>query len=148
MLPHPFESLDWSRHCAAPTIRNNLALPPWAEPTFGPRRDPGVPIRTVSEMNGREHWTVKAKRVKLHRQAAWLCLAGKLSFLPCTVILTRIAPRTLDGDNLQASLKACRDGVADWLGVDDGDSRVIWRYAQRPGAPKQYAVEVAVEHDD
>ena len=26
--------------------------------------------------------------------------------------------------------KATRDGVADWLGVDDGDKRLSWRYAQ------------------
>lgn len=58
--------------------------------------------------------------------------------------LTRIAPRELDGDNLQSSLKACRDGVADWLGVDDRDPRVTWSYAQRRGAPHYYAVEVQV----
>jgi hypothetical protein len=107
-----------------------------------------IPIRTISEMNGRGHWASKAKRAKLHRQAAWLCLAAKVRpCLPCIVTLTRIAPRALDGDNLQASLKACRDGVADWIGVDDRDPRVSWCYQQHRGAPKQYSVEVAVEHE-
>jgi hypothetical protein len=36
-----------------------------------------------------------------------------------------------DGDNLAASLKAFRDSVAGFLGVDDGDSRVRWAYTQR-----------------
>jgi hypothetical protein len=107
-----------------------------------------IPIRTISEMNGRGHWASKARRAKLHRQAAWLCLAAKVRPpLPCIVTLTRIAPRALDGDNLQASLKACRDGVADWLKVDDRDHRVSWCYQQHRGAPNQYAVEVAVEHE-
>ena len=49
------------------------------------------------------------------------------------ITLTRIAPRTLDDDNLAAGFKATRDRVADWLGVDDGDKRLTWRYAQERG---------------
>jgi hypothetical protein len=59
------------------------------------------------------------------------------------VTLTRVAPSNgLDGDNLQGSLKACRDGVADWLKVDDRDPRVTWLYEQRRG--KEWTVEVHV----
>jgi hypothetical protein len=50
----------------------------------------------------------------------------------------------LDGDNLQSAFKATRDGVADWLGVDDGDPRLDWQYRQRKGAAKVYAVEIEV----
>ena len=60
------------------------------------------------------------------------------------VTLTRIAPRALDDDNLRGALKACRDGVADWLAIDDRDPRVRWEYAQRKGKPGQYAVAVEV----
>lgn len=70
------------------------------------------------------------------------CSTGEA--LPCTVTLTRIAPRDLDGDNLQSSLKAIRDGVADFLKVDDRDSRVTWAYAQERGAPKFYGVRVEI----
>jgi hypothetical protein len=105
-----------------------------------------LPLRTVSEANGREHWAAKARRVKLHRQGAYwqLRASGALRHLPCVVTLVRVAPRDLDGDNLQSSLKACRDGVADWLQVDDRDPRVTWNYEQRKGQPKEYAVEVIV----
>lgn len=34
--------------------------------------------------------------------------------------------------------------IADWLGVPDNDPRVQWRYDQRKGQPKEYAVEVEV----
>ena len=42
------------------------------------------------------------------------------------------------------SFKAVRDGVADWLGVDDGSSLVDWQYCQRSGGPKVYKVEIEV----
>lgn len=103
-----------------------------------------LPIKTVSEANRREHWAKKAARVKAHRKAAWLLTPAHA--LPCIVRLTRIAPRALDeGDNLPASLKAVRDGIADRLGVDDRDDRVTWVYYQRRGRPGEYAVEVELE---
>jgi hypothetical protein len=38
--------------------------------------------------------------------------------------------RELDSDNLQGSLKWTRDSIADTLGLDDGDCRIRWLYAQ------------------
>lgn len=98
-------------------------------------------------MNVREHWAAKAKRAKKQRGETFLQLrcAALGHEVPCTVTLTRIAPRSLDGDNLQASLKNVRDGVADWLKVDDRDARVNWLYGQRRGGVKELAVEVLVE---
>lgn len=75
--------------------------------------------RIESEANRREHWRTVAARKK--RQ------------------------RVLDDDNLASGFKATRDGVADWLGVDDGDKRLTWRYAQEKGAPKFYGVRIEVE---
>lgn len=52
------------------------------------------------------------------------------------VELTRVAPgQPLDDhDNLRGALKAYVDGIADHLGVDDGDrTRVRWLYAQERG---------------
>jgi hypothetical protein len=102
-----------------------------------------IPICTVSESNAREHWATKAKRVKSHRRTTRLVLAQHAApTSACVVSLTRIAPRALDDDNLRGALKACRDGIADWLGVDDRDPRVSWEYEQRKGAAKTYGVEV------
>jgi hypothetical protein len=61
------------------------------------------------------------------------------------ITLTRIAPRALDSDNLASGLKAARDGVADALGVDDGSSRIEWRYAQQRGKAGEYAVRVEIQ---
>ncbi len=63
------------------------------------------------------------------------------------VRITRIAPRRFDDDNMARAAKAIRDGVADWLDIDDGDSRVTWLYAQERGEPKQHAVRIEVFPD-
>lgn len=58
------------------------------------------------------------------------------------VLLTRMAPRKMDCDNLRGSLKGVRDGVALSIGLDDGDPRVQWEYAQE--LSRDYAVRVEV----
>lgn len=73
--------------------------------------------------------------LKVHARA-WLRL-------PVVATLVRIAPRSLDGDNLQTCLKAERDGVGDALGLkSDADPRVTWWYAQERGGVGEYAVRV------
>ena len=111
-----------------------------------------LPVRTCSEANLREHWAKRARRVRKQRQAARLLVRAAnnradISALsgPITVTLTRLAPRGLDSDNLSSSLKAVRDGVADALGIDDGCSRIEWRYTQRKGQPREYAVLVEIQ---
>ena len=111
-----------------------------------------IPMRTWSEANLREHWARRARRVRKQRQAARLlvraaCNRANASFSsgPITITLTRLAPRKLDSDNLASSLKAVRDGVADALGIDDGSSRIEWRYAQGKGKPREYAVLVEIK---
>ena len=64
---------------------------------------------------------------------------------PVTITMTRIAPRTLDDDNLASGFKATRDGIADWLGIDDGSKRLRWVCEQRKG--RQYAAEIVVLWD-
>lgn len=107
-----------------------------------------LPIRTVSETNQREYWAARHRRRKRQRADAYLIvgLMARVESLrvPCVVTLTRIAPRGLDGDNLQGALKAIRDGVADGLGVDDGDPRITWLYDQRRGGAKSYGVEITI----
>lgn len=104
-----------------------------------------LPIRIVSVANVREHWAARAKRSKLHRETAHLMLRRLAPPAPpVTVTMTRIGPRTLDTDNLSSGCKAARDGVADWLGVDDGDLRVTWKYGQTKGKPSEYGLIVEV----
>lgn len=125
-------------------------------------------LRLVSEANRRDHHYAKARRVKAQRTAARSALIratgtsptgiaqgrlrwsgwehlGKPAFLVVTI--ARVAPRKLDSDNLASSAKAVRDGVADWLGLDDGDERLDWQYEQRRGEPGEYAVEIRLEWD-
>ena len=107
-----------------------------------------IAAHTVSVLNRREHWSARAKRAKSHRELAkWtLCATWTPIPAPWVVTLTRIAPRELDRhDNLSASMKACADGVADFLGINDRDPRVTWRYAQEKGKPREYAVRIEVE---
>jgi hypothetical protein len=105
-----------------------------------------IPIRTQSEANLREHWAIKARRVREHRLMAFVVIKAALNGkkpLPCVVTLTRMSPRLLDDDNLRGALKATRDGIADWLGVDDRDPLIKWEYDQQQ-ASKYHAVRVEV----
>jgi len=114
-----------------------------------------IPIRTRSEANQREHWAVKAKRVKQQRTATALFWQSGLkqaeriaiaqaTDLPNTrlnVALWRIAPRALDDDNLVRSFKAVRDELCKQLCLDDRDQRIRFSYHQASRAPKEYAVQ-------
>lgn len=103
-----------------------------------------LPFRTVSTPNAREHWAAKARRSKTERNVTRHMvdyhLKARLSRY--TVVLTRKGPRALDSDNLAASFKAIRDGVADAIGIDDGSDKVQWRYRQEKS--KTYSVEIEI----
>lgn len=102
-----------------------------------------IPCRLESRANA--NWS-RGKRIRLVREMRALGRKSVIPHaLPVTVTLTRIAPRALDGDNLQNAFKAIRDGIADRLGVDDRDSRVTWQYGQERGQPRQYAVRIKIE---
>lgn len=97
-----------------------------------------IPLRTVPGLNVREHWQARSSRVKRERRAvAWALAAENHQRppIPCSVRLTRVAPSGgVDDDNLVGALKAVRDEVAKWLGVDDRHSRQVrYVYAQRRG---------------
>ncbi len=112
-----------------------------------PKASTVIPVRTVSEANTRGHWGKKAGRAKEQRGLARVFCGAQLdrpAAMPAAVRLTRISPGKLDSDNLASALKAVRDGVADWLGVNDGDERVTWLYAQERGPAKTYRVRVEI----
>lgn len=107
-----------------------------------------VPVRVTSTPNERLHWSAKARRVKAQRTAAYFELRRSNPTPPAwarvKVTLTRIAPRVMDTDNLAAGFKGIRDGVADFLRIDDGSDRVTWDYRQMRGAPKEYAARIEI----
>jgi len=105
-----------------------------------------IDVKLVSIANLRLHWAAKARVAKSYRAKAYKALSAVAAppVPPCTIVLTRVAPRALDGDNLQSAFKAVRDGVADWLGVDDGNTQLDWQYKQRSDGVKTYKVEVEV----
>ena len=124
--------------------------------TVPPRPNPQlaftVPgLRVDSETNAYEHWRDKGKRRKKQKEwlhNAWLVAIRhdvlNLIVLPCVVRLTRIGQKRLDDDNLREAFKAIRDQIASEIGVDDGDDRIKWEYAQCAVGKRVYSVRVEV----
>jgi len=110
-----------------------------------------IPVMTISEANRRQHWTVRHRRARAQRRAAYWHLYVTFEKCqlqtPLTIQLKRIGPRLIkDGDNLQNGLKAVRDGVADWLGIDDGNPGLRWEYLQEKA--KTHGVVVIIRKDE
>ena len=99
-------------------------------------------LRLTYTLNSRVHWSAR-KRIVAHQRAAVNCVLAseRPPVLPCVVTITRAGPRVLNDDNATGSAKGVRDAVAQWLGVDDSDARVVWRVAQKRGP---YAVRIEV----
>lgn len=104
-----------------------------------------LPIKTRSLLNLREHWATRARRTKAHRAATIMALRvvhpgghdltwNKLDGTNALVVTLTRYGRRLDDDNLRGALKAVRDGIAEWAGIDDGSSHWRWEYQQdKPG---------------
>lgn len=109
------------------------------------------PMRLVNGTNAREHWGARKRRAASQRGPVALALRPRLIVCPApwAIQITRIGPRVMDSDGLQAAAKHVRDGIADALGIDDGDKRATWLYSQRKAAAgdlvvRGYGVEIAV----
>ena len=111
-------------------------------------------IKTASESNCSEHWTVKAKRHKKQKDFVKKILMVERPKVkpPCKVKLTRLAPRELDAhDNLGTSLKWVSDAIAEYLvpgkaaGRADDCKEIEWSFAQRKGQVREYGVYVEIE---
>lgn len=112
-----------------------------------------IPIRTVSEANSSDHWTVKAKRHKNQHLAIASALSIVISqvSLPVRITLTRYAPRKLDvNDNLPMSFKYIFDKICDMLrpghaaGRADDTDQITVVYNQKPS--KTYYIEIIIEN--
>ena len=100
-----------------------------------------IPIKTVTGLNAREHWRVRAKRVKAERHTTASIVQP--FWTPCIVRMVRLSPALCDDDNLQGACKAIRDEIARICGVDDGPSGPIqWVYAQEKCKRGQFGVRV------
>lgn len=105
-----------------------------------------IPVKTVSTLNTREHFRVAAHRKALHRATTRRIVHGlPRPALPVIVCLTRHSAGTLDAhDNLPSAFKHVVDELASWLGIDDADPRVQWRYEQEKCKKGQTWVSVEV----
>jgi hypothetical protein len=110
-----------------------------------------IPVKTTNPLNGSwGPWYMNASKRKKQRQAviaATRDLEPWSGGFPVSVRLVRVAPSNgLDDDSLPASMKAVRDQLTEWLGLDDDRTPMLrWSYDQRRGPRGAYAVEVTIE---
>ena len=92
-------------------------------------------MQLPSGANLREHWAVRSKRIAQHREVGRrIGSSYEWGGGPIEILLHRVGKRELDDDNLAYAFKGIRDGIADGLGLDNGnDHRIIWLYAQSTG---------------
>jgi hypothetical protein len=110
--------------------------PPTAAPSSADVEliDVEIDLAIRSPLNGSvTGWPAVSLRHRKERQAVADALAG---YDPPTwpvyyVAMIRVGANLMDGDNLQAGFKSVRDQVAGFLGLDDGDARIVWTYYQR-----------------
>lgn len=87
-----------------------------------------------SQSASRQGCWARAKTYRAQRTVARAVLTGagvgdalgRWGWACLVVRLVRVSPGELDDDNAVAAAKNVRDGVADALGVDDRDPRVVW----------------------
>lgn len=114
-----------------------------------------MPVHTLSEnvYRGMNRF-VKHTKTKAQRENVKLFLR-QLRAVPRVVNgqpnryevkLVRISAGELDDDNLRGSLKAVRDEVAEWIGLDDRDPLIVWKYGQEKAKQGTCGVRVEV-HD-
>lgn len=118
-----------------------------------------IPVNTVSEANMRECWQAKYRRKINQQTTVWAYLKvneNRRSLnlkLPAIITLTRIGVHDLDQDNLAGSNKHVQDTIAKFLGINDGDKRLMWEYEQRRPLPAEksslcdgkYGVQITIE---
>ena len=93
------------------------------------------------------HWTVKNAWARVFREAGRLAGIHAGICKPGRVVLTRYSSAEMDDDNLPASMKAIRDGIADAAGAKS-DSRKDgwdWVYQQAKCPPKKGHVIVSIK---
>ena len=101
-------------------------------------------LRLALTKNARLHPLAEARARRRERQVIDRALAGVAPPAgPWRVVIVRVGPRPMDDDNRTASAKGCRDAIAAWLGVDDGDER--FTCTVRGEVARGYAVRITIE---
>ena len=101
-------------------------------------------LRLALTKNARLHPLAEARARRRERQVIDRALAGITPPAgPWRVVIVRVGPRPMDDDNRTASAKGCRDAIAAWLGVDDGDER--FTCTVRGEVARGYAVRITIE---
>ena len=117
-----------------------------------------IDVQLGRGQNMREHYRVRANRVKAEREATFRALTSYYAdgyVMPDVLIenetqgaritLHRPWARVpLDSDNLSGAFKGVRDEVAAFLGVDDRSERLHWIYTQSK-QPKGTLPTVTIE---
>lgn len=123
-----------------------------------------LPIRTVSEANRKEHWTVSSRRHRSQQFFVKHALKAQCCdiVLPCTVLMVRLSERQLDvSDNLPMSFKWIKDQIADCIfykekktyldkkgkvrelkGRNDDHEAITWQYGQEKS--KVYGIRLEI----
>ena len=114
-----------------------------------------LPIKTVNPTNSRQHWRIVHKRGMIEKRAAWTAVLSAIGQpftrpqMPAVVTFTRIGAGSMDeDDNLRASMKHLKDGIALAFGIDDKDKRITWQYAQENAKRGVYGVRIKIEAVD
>jgi hypothetical protein len=95
-----------------------------------------VPVKVVNPMNGSHgHWTTRNRLAGEHHEETVVSAPKEIVWrFPVVVVLRRQycgRSKPFDrNDNLPSSLKWVADGVAEVLGIDDGDERFQVVYEQ------------------
>jgi hypothetical protein len=115
-----------------------------------------LPLRTRNPLNGqmgnsRLAAVIRSRERAKHREVTRLLVVARHASPefpgePYVVTLTRVSAGSMDDDGLAASMKGVRDGIAEALGIDDGErARLLFRYRQRKGKQRHHEVEVLIE---
>ena len=103
-----------------------------------------IDLRLPSPLNmSRISWVKLSALKKRQRRLVGIAMRGAtVPRPPVTVTIVRLGPRRLDDDNLVSSCKYVRDGIAEYIGLDDGSPLYTWCCEQRIN--KEYGVEVEI----
>ena len=113
-----------------------------------------LPIRLLSEANLMEHWAVRDKRRQEMKDVIrmyWKVAHIRDISLPITITLTRLAPRTLDSDNLVTAFKSSRDTIADLIipGLQPGraDDNPDMEFVYKQEKSKAYGINIRISNE-
>jgi len=115
-----------------------------------------VPIRIQSSSNLREHWARKRARDNSQELMIRMYLRNEAGVppgvpcLPLQIKLTRIAPKSLDYDNLVAAFKKALDVLSDWVtpglapGRADSVEGLTFHFGQQKGKVREYGLKIEI----